>query len=77
MTVPWPSYAYQEDSSFRYSVHPRHGVFEACRLERLDIAKAFNTVSWEFLLWLLQVMGFDPRWREWISLILSSASSLA
>jgi len=41
----------------------------------VDIAKAFDTVDWRFLLSLLQHIGFSRRWCDWISLILSSAST--
>lgn len=44
-------------------------------LFKLDIAKAFDSVSWDYLLELLQRLGFSARWRGWISLLLSSASS--
>jgi hypothetical protein len=36
-------------------------------LLKLDISKAFDTVSW--------AIGFSALWRRWISLLLSSASS--
>lgn len=42
---------------------------------KLDIAKAFDTVNWSYLLELLQAMGFGPRWRRWICIFLSTASS--
>ena len=37
--------------------------------------KAFDIVNWRFLLSLLQHLGFSRRWLDWISLILSSAST--
>jgi hypothetical protein len=44
-------------------------------LLKIDIAKAFNSVSWAFLLEVLQHMGFGRRWRNWISAILGTAST--
>jgi hypothetical protein len=44
-------------------------------LIKVDIAKAFDSVSWEFLLQLLSFMGFPRRWTEWISMLLSTAST--
>ena len=44
-------------------------------LLKLDIAKAIDTVNWRFLLAILQHCGFPRRWRDWISLMLSSAST--
>lgn len=45
-------------------------------LLKMDIAKAFDSVSWEYLLELLQAMGFSPRWRDWIATLLASSSSV-
>ena len=44
-------------------------------LFKLDISKAFDTVSWEYLLELLQQRGFSHRWREWLSLLFKSSHS--
>ena len=42
---------------------------------KLDIHKAFDTVSWPYMLEVLQALGFGPRWREWVSILFSTASS--
>lgn len=44
-------------------------------LLKIDIAKAFNTISWEFLLELLQARGFSRRWINWIAGLLATAST--
>jgi hypothetical protein len=44
-------------------------------LLKVDIAKAFNTVGWAFLLELLQHLRFSLHWCNWISNILSTAST--
>jgi hypothetical protein len=44
-------------------------------LIKVDIAKAFDTVDWTFLLAILKHMGFSRRWLDWISLMLSTAST--
>ena len=44
-------------------------------LLKLDVAKAFDTVLWPFLLDVRQAMGFGVRWRRWITTLLTTASS--
>jgi hypothetical protein len=44
-------------------------------LLKLDITKAFDSVSWAYLLEVFQNLGFDRKWRNWISLDLSTSSS--
>lgn len=41
---------------------------------KLDIAKAFDTVRWDYLMEVLQIMGFGARWRGWMSTLLSIAT---
>jgi mannosylglycoprotein endo-beta-mannosidase len=44
-------------------------------LLKLDLAKAFDSVSWSYLLDMLRARGFGDRWREWIAMLLASSSS--
>jgi hypothetical protein len=52
-----------------------HARQHACILLKVDIAKAFDSVAWPLLLEVLERMGFPQRWRDWIAVILSSAST--
>lgn len=42
-------------------------------LFKLDISKAFDTVSWEYILDMLQHRGFSTRWRDWITVLLRTS----
>jgi hypothetical protein len=48
---------------------------QACLLLKVNVAKAFDLVAWPVLLEVLQFMGFLTTWREWISTLLSTAST--
>ena len=41
---------------------------------KLDIEKAYDTISWEFLYQVMGKMGFGGRWMSWIKWCISTAS---
>ena len=44
---------------------------------KVDFRKAFDTISWNFLLNILARKGFPPKWTAWIkNLLISSSSSI-
>jgi hypothetical protein len=53
-------------------LHARH---HPTVLLKVDLAKAFDTVAWPFLLEVLQHIGFPLRWRDWLSALLATAST--
>jgi hypothetical protein len=55
------------------SARALHTKKEASLLFKVDIAKAFDSVSWPFLLSVLRQRGFGPRWTRWIALLLRTA----
>lgn len=44
-------------------------------LFKLDIRKAFDSIHWEFIMDFLQRRGFPPRFRNWITALLTTSSS--
>lgn len=44
-------------------------------LLKLDIAQAFDSISWQFILEVLEHKGFGSRWRSWIAMLFRTASS--
>jgi hypothetical protein len=44
-------------------------------LLKLDVARAFDSVSLPFLLSVLRQRGFGPRWLRWIAMLLRTAGS--
>ncbi|XP_071689956.1 secreted RxLR effector protein 78-like [Rutidosis leptorrhynchoides] len=43
-------------------------------LFKVDFGKAFDSISWDFLMEIMKQMGFGQRWQKWIHACLSSAS---
>ncbi|XP_058763698.1 uncharacterized protein LOC131637124 [Vicia villosa] len=41
----------------------------SCLLFKVDFEKAYDKVSWVFLHFLLEKMGFGVKWREWMELL--------
>ena len=39
---------------------------------KLDVEKAYNHVSWGFLMHMLQRCGFSKKWRKWIMCCIST-----
>jgi hypothetical protein len=52
-----------------------HARKQATILLKVDIVKAFDTMNWSFLLELLNHLGCSRRWTNWISTLLSTAST--
>lgn len=42
-------------------------------LLKVDLAKAFDSIAWPFLLEVLEHVGFPMKWRDWISALFGSA----
>jgi hypothetical protein len=34
---------------------------------KIDIAKAFDSVNWPYLLSIMNYLGFGHRWKNWIA----------
>ena len=49
---------------------------ESGLLCKLDITKAYDHISWDFILTVLEKMGFRSRWLQWIKWCISTATFL-
>jgi hypothetical protein len=65
----------QDNLLVQGQVHRLHRAKRPSLLVKLDIAKAFDSVSWVYLLDMLRARGLSQRWCDWIAMLLSTASS--
>lgn len=66
----------------RYLLHgalvENEAIYEARRLKKkclifkVDYGKAYDSVSWDFLIYMLKRLGFNGRWIKWIKRCLES-----
>ena len=47
---------------------------KSCLVFKVDYEKPYDSVSWDFLVYMLWRMGFCPKWITWIEGCLRSAS---
>ncbi|KAM0007813.1 putative RNA-directed DNA polymerase [Helianthus debilis subsp. tardiflorus] len=40
---------------------------------KVDVEKAYDSLSWDFLISILTQMNFPPKWRKWVTTIVTSA----
>lgn len=52
-----------------------HALREPTVMLKLDISKAFDSVSWSFFVEVLTRMGFGERWLAWICGLLANSST--
>lgn len=45
-----------------------------CLVFKVDFEKAFDSISWDFLICIMRQMGFGEKWCKWIETCLRSAS---
>ena len=47
---------------------------KSCMVFKVNYEKAYDSVSWEFLIYMMRRLGFGPKWTQWMLGCLKSAS---
>ena len=55
-------------------VHEAKSNNKSCLVFKVDYEKAYDSVSWNFVLYMLGKIGFNSKWVKWIEGCLKSAS---
>ena len=55
-------------------VDEEKGQNKSCLVFKVDYKKAYESICWEFLLYMMRRVGFCPKWITWIKGCLKSAS---
>jgi hypothetical protein len=43
---------------------------------QLDMKKAFDSMEWTFILKIMKLLGFNPKWVNWIQQCITTSSFL-
>lgn len=68
----------QISEGFTYApqiLHHSHKCKIPLAILKTDIHKALDTLSWDFLLKIMENLGFPPTWQNWIKYVVFSGSS--
>ena len=56
------------------TIHELHRKNLSGVIFKIDFEKAYDKVKWNFLLQMLRLKGFSPKWIEWIKSFISDDS---
>ena len=69
----------ERQSAFIEGRHMLHSVMSAneavekakrcqkpCIVFKVDYEKAYDSVSWEYLIYMMRRLGFGPKWAQWM-----------
>ena len=56
------------------TIHELHRKNLSGVIFKIDLEKAYDKVKWNFLLQMLRLKGFLPKWIEWIKSFISGGS---